>query len=123
MTASIGIVGCDFLKGMVPNPKRRVKVWNRDGIAGVAAQDLGLGDAEFKLTAIYSNSTAAVQSWAAALYLLQGTVVILQDDWGTSHSNCLITKVAPVVITPYMDPTTATIKARGECEIVGEKRS
>ncbi len=93
--ASVGNVICTFVKGEAPQPKQRVALWQVPGIAGYGARLDGLGDSEFQLTCVLYSTYMGVREWSAALHSLQGSLVVVINDWGNTFSRCLLRNVSP----------------------------
>ena len=93
MAGYIGGIACDIVSGNAAALKQRVERWELTGIDGYGAQLLGKGDSPFAFTAIKFGSGAAVDSWFANLEALQGTIVTIVDDCGTSRTSLLIERV------------------------------
>jgi len=92
--ATIGGITCTFVKpDFVRGPKQRLEVWQSPGLDGYGAQSLGLGDAEFRVTAVFYEVSADVEAWFRLLELLQGTIVSITDDWGLTYTGLLIVRV------------------------------
>ena len=114
--ASIGLVSCTFVKGTIPLLKMRVETWQVPGVDGYGAQLVGYGNAEFSVRAIGYGMFSVINSWAASLESLQGTVVTIVDDWGATSPYCLITRVH----TPEFRAAWGTHgDCRGEVRIEG----
>lgn len=120
--ADIGGVSCDFVKGEASDLKQRVETYEVPGRSGYGAHTLGLKDSPFRFTGTKKHDTSAnVDTWAASIQALQGTVVIIVDDWATSFTNLLITRVGQLRKTAGYDGSTHG--AHGVIEVEGVKVS
>lgn len=113
--ASIGGVPCSILRGNPGLIKIRVGVWEIPGVAGYGVQWEGLGDSGFALKAIFYSSALLVDAWAAALAALQGSSVVIVDDYGITHLACLLTDVGNVT----KNPAVHAGGCRGEIDLKG----
>lgn len=116
--ASIGAVGCDYVKGDSPGLKMRSRVWNVPGLHGYGLQLLGLGDAPFEFAAVQFGSGATLETWADSIDALQGTIVTIVNDLGISYGNCFIEQVGPLQLTTAM---AVGYSVRGELAVRGVK--
>lgn len=89
---AIGSISCDLLRGYPPGPLRRVETWQRPGVDGVGALDLGSGGNPIRLVASVRGVEAAVITFAAALEALVGSAVVITPELGTART-VLITRV------------------------------
>jgi hypothetical protein len=117
--ANIGGVTCDFVKGVSSGLKQRVLSWFSPGLNGQAALLLGYSDGTFSFRGVLYGTHSAVATWKVSIEALQGEVVTIVDDWGSSHSNCLITAVSPLVRTPARSNGVASSACRGELTVEG----
>jgi hypothetical protein len=92
--ADVGGVNCDMVKGATRDPTERVESHQVPGIDGVGAQLLGKGDSAFRFRAIKYGTNAQMNTWIAALEAFKGDIVTIVDDWGDSHTKCLIMRVS-----------------------------
>jgi hypothetical protein len=113
---SIGGIACTFVRGDAPLPKQRVMLWHVPGIDGYGAQRMGLGDSEFQFRCIAYGTVSAVGAWAIAVQALQGQLVTIVNDWGTSYPRCLICRASP---PRYTTAKIGTTQARGEIIVEG----
>jgi len=91
--ASFGGQSCTFIRGDANNPKARVDTWQIRGIAGYGAELLANGDAPGSFVLVLHDSAANVATWFGVIEAKQGSVVVVVNDWGTTYSNFLVTKV------------------------------
>lgn len=115
--ASIGSVGCTFVKGHLPAKKLRVEVWEVPGIDGYGAQTTGYGSSQFEIVAVLYSTIFGASAWADQIESLQGKLVTIIDDLGDSTANCLITNVSAMRITAAR--AVEGITTRGEITIQG----
>jgi len=113
--ASVGAVSCDFVRGSAPAKKQRVQVWSVPGLDGYGAKLFGLGDSETEFVLVKRGTSAAVLAWARLIEALQGTLVAVVNDWGSTTSAFLIESVAG----PEMAAELGYGGARGELRIRG----
>jgi len=113
--ASVGSVTTDFVSGTPAGLKRQLKVWTRPGLDGVGALDVGKSDGRARLQLEHHDTQSNVETWIADIEALQGQVVSITPDWGTTYDGCLITEVSQPEIRPYNDG--GTIKAIGRLTI------
>jgi hypothetical protein len=92
--AQIGGVLCTFVRGHCPQPKMRLMLWTVPGVDGIGAQAVGYNDSPFEVVAVLYSNALGIEAWKAALEGLQGTIVSITNDLGTTFSRCLITKVS-----------------------------
>jgi hypothetical protein len=92
--ASIGPVGCTFVRGNPPATKMRLQLWRVPGLDGYGAQALGYNDSPFEVLAVLYSDAVGVESWKVALEGLQGSIVTIINDLGASFGGCLITKLS-----------------------------
>jgi len=118
--SDIGGVSCDLLSGPAPALRERVEVWQVPGIDGYGAQTLGKGDAQYSFAAVRFGTSAEVDAWYASVQALQGSVLTVVDDWGTSHTSILLTRVNQLRKSAAQLPGTTRV-ARGAVEIEGVK--
>jgi hypothetical protein len=90
------------------------------GISGYGTALLGAANGEFSVTAVLLSNLAGVAVWEAALQAMQGTVVSIVDDHGTTHTYCELERVSNARITPAYQPGTGVTK-RGEIVLQGKK--
>ena len=91
--AGVGGIACTFVKGAARALKDRITLYQSPGRTGYGAHVTARGDAEFHFRAIKYHNRGEVDVWARSLEALQGTVVSIVDDWGFTHTNCLIVRV------------------------------
>jgi hypothetical protein len=113
--AMVGGITCTFVKGEAPLPKQRLVLWQVPGIDGFGAQTMGLGDSEFQFVCVYYGTPANVGAWARAIQAMQGQVVTVVNDWGTTYARCLLCRMTP----PHYTPAAHQGGARGEIRIEG----
>ncbi len=114
--ASIGGTSCTFVRGCAPPMKIEADVWRVAGLNGFGIQQLGYGDAAGKLTAVFYSSDAGVDTWAAALHALQGTIVTVVNDHGDSRGDVFLARLSELVKTSAYQPGTG-VTTRGQIEI------
>ena len=114
MATTIGAVACDLVRGDPKPQAQRLAVWYTPGIGSPGAHALGLGDGAFHVVAVEFAAAANLVTWHANLCALQGSVVSITNDWGTTYANCLITRVGPMVRT-----TANTTSGRAEVHVEG----
>lgn len=112
--ADVGGVSCDIVAGAVRTPTERVKLHQVPGIDGVAAQLLGLGDAIFRFRVVKRGTNAQMNTWIAAIEALKGSTVTIVDDWGDTHTNCLIEQLS------LPDKQPASDSSKNRCEMLVE---
>ena len=117
--ASIGAQSCTFVhdRGR-KGPRQRTIIWQNPGMDGYGAQTLGEGDAEFQVEAVLYDTTANIDTWAAAIEAMQGTVISIVDDRGTTHTSNLIVNVAAPMRTPAL---ASGVEERASIMISGVK--
>lgn len=119
--ASVHGVTCTLVKrGAGVNLAQRVETWSTPGMDGVGAQKIGKHDGAFRFLIKLYDTSANVDTWFAAIEALQGSIGTIVDDWGTSHTNCLITHVGERIKDAGQLPGS-TLAAIGELDIVGRK--
>lgn len=121
--AGVGGIACTFVKGAARALKDRMTLWQSPGRTGYGAHITARGDAEFRFRAINYANPGTVETWARNLESLQGTVVSIVDDWGFTHTNCLITRVGPPRMTAAAKFSSVPTfnGARGEVVVEGVK--
>ena len=91
---SIGAVSCDYLFGELSGLRERVLVQQVAGLNGYTAHKSGQGESAFAYLAVsYTTNVANAETFISDLEALQGTVVTITDDHGTSFENCLVVRV------------------------------
>ncbi len=93
MAATIGGVSCDFVKGDARDLKEAVDTWVTPGIDGFGAMVVGQRGSLAQFVAVKYAALADVLTWFAAVQALQSTMISIVDDWGTTHTNILITRI------------------------------
>ena len=93
MAAAIGGVSCDFVKGDARDLKESVDTWVTPGIDGYGAMAVGQRGSLVQFAAVKYAALADVLTWFAAVQALQSTMISIVDDWGTTHTNILITRI------------------------------
>ncbi len=114
--AGIGGVSCNMVKGEAPAKKERLRVWQVPGIDGYGAHADGLGDSAFVFLGVKYGLRAAIETWSTAIEALQGSVVSIVNDWGTTYTNCLIQHVSVPRITAAL---WTGVDTRGEIRVEG----
>jgi hypothetical protein len=104
--ASIGGVTCTFLRGVVPPLKEEAALSRRPGIDGFEIQLTGLGDSAGQLSAVAYGTNAACVTFAASIAALQGQVVSVTDDHGTTRSGVFVHRVGQPRKTAARNGTT-----------------
>lgn len=112
---SIGGIDCTFIRGEAPLPKQRVMLWQTPGVDGYGAQCLGLGDSEFQFVCVKYGTRVALGQWAAEIQTLQGRLVVVVNDWGTTYLRCLALRIG----RPRYSPALFQGGARGEIVLEG----
>lgn len=105
MAVSVGTLTVDIIRGRPVSLKDRVEVWERDGFDGIGARLNANGHGEFALKTVKyihgsneaTNKTNA-ETHIADAAALQGTVVTVEDNWGTTYQNCLVRRFAEEVL-------------------------
>lgn len=115
--AQIGGVLCTFVRGNCPNPKMRIELWRVPGLDGYGAQALGLNDSPFEVTAILYSNKAGVELWKDSIEGLQGSIVSITNDLGSTTQNCLILKISNM--RPMAAIAAGGITTRGEIIVEG----
>lgn len=92
--ASVGGIGCTFCRTIKRQaPKERLSIWQIPGVDGVGAQAEGDGDSHLAVECIGFGTAAVIEAWFQGIEALQGTVVTVVDDWATTFSSLLVTRV------------------------------
>jgi hypothetical protein len=115
--ASIGNVGCTFVKGFCPAAKMRLEVWTVPGLDGYGAAVMGRNDAPFQVLAILYSNILGIDLWRTQLESLQGHIVTIVNDQGVSFPNCLILKLSPLKSAAAF--AESGITQRGEMTVEG----
>ena len=118
--AAVHGVTCTMVKGAGTTLAQRTEIWATPGMDGVGAQKVGKHDGSFTFEAVKYDTSAAVDTWFAAIEALQSAIGTIVDDWGTSHTNCLIVQVGQRVKRAAKLPGD-TLEAIGRLQIVGRK--
>ena len=121
--ASVGGVSCTFVhdaKGGIPPLRQRSETWHATGIDGYGIQLLGKGESEFTVRAVLYSNNAGIDTWAALLHAMQGLLVVIIDDHGTTYTYCYLKTVGNVAKTPAKIPG-GEVTTRGEIKISGCK--
>jgi aspartate aminotransferase-like enzyme len=116
MASTIGGVACTFLRGSLATMPQRVVTWSVPGINGEGIALLGRSGIEVRLTAVLYGTALAVETWAAALRAVQGTICAVSTDLGETSAGVLLLAVSPPQKTPARIPGTTTT-LRGQCEL------
>lgn len=120
--ATVGGIACTFLRAPDGSPPaaiaQEVELWRVQGLNGYGIAWLGLGNGEFRVSAVFISSNAGVDAWASSLRAKQGTAVSILDDAGGVFSNCVLVTVGAPVKTPWVQPGTG-VSVRGEIQISG----
>ncbi len=93
MSGTFGGIACNFLRGTQASPKTRLDVWQRPGIDGYGAIDLGKGDSKTEFILVAFGLYAATIGWGISIEDKQGAVVTVVNDWAESMANFLVEKV------------------------------
>ena len=112
--ATVGAVGCTMVRGDCPGLAERSRLWQVPGHNGYGIQLLGTGNGRFGLVCIYYSTAADVAAWHANLQALQGTIVSIVNDYGTTYTYCFIHRVGPLLRT-----VAGATGCRGECQVSG----
>lgn len=119
--ASVHGVSCTMVKrGAGVTLAQRTEIWATPGMDGVGAQKIGKHDGAFRFTAELYDTSGNVDTWFAAIEALQATIGTIIDDWGTSHTNCLIVHVGERIKEAATLPGS-TLAAIGRIEVTGRK--
>jgi len=117
MAANIGGTSCDFVQsGDVTPCRERVSTWHVPGRDSVGAMQLGQNDGGGSVRALKFGTAAAVNAWIDAIEAMAGTVVTIENDFGDTDANCLITRVAPAQKSAAYVPGSSTT-TRGQLDI------
>ncbi len=100
MPQSVGGVACTFVKGNTNELGDGVFTWRSVGQDGIGAQKTGRNKGEFSFRAILYGNSATMETFIAAIRALRATVVSIEDDWGITHTNLLITETSMANRTP-----------------------
>jgi len=121
---SIGGVSCEFIPSAERPPavlREEVELFRIPGISGYGSLLTGAADGSFRLeVAEYVASAAAARVWETALQSLQGQVVTIVDDQGTSHTYCLLMHVGNATVQAGWSPGTG-VSQRASLTIDGVK--
>ena len=93
MAANIGGVSCTFVRGGFPVLKYRTRRWAVPGIDGHGLMVMGRGNSSCELIAVFYSNNTGVNTWAAALEALQGTIVSAENDQGDTTSDLFVEQV------------------------------
>lgn len=100
MAANIGGESVDLISATAAALKPVVEKEHRFGFDGYSLRTVGAAQGEFHArTSRYfygdtpANNAAAAKTHLAACAALQGTIVEMEDDWGTTISNVLVERV------------------------------
>lgn len=118
--ATIGGITCTFVKGQGQSLTPRMELWNRPGMNGYGAMELGNGDSPFVFRAVGYALNAAVTTWINSLQALKGSVVTIVDDFGTTWASMLVTSSTIVSRTPRVNHD-GNGDVRGEVQVEGVK--
>lgn len=114
--ASIGGTSCTFVRGVLPPLRVESHVWRAPGYNGYGIKLLGYGDAAGQVLAVFFSNDAGIDTWAAALHALQGTMVTVINDHGDSAGNVFLARVSVPVKSAARIPGSA-VTTRGEIQI------
>ena len=122
MGANVGGVSCDFVRHRpgVRGQQKRVQIWEVPGYDGFGALIMGKSGALFAFTVIKFGTGAQVQTWIDAVEAKKGSLVTIEDDWGTEHTGCLIRRMGTPAKEAAHIPGSA-IEAWGQMVIEGVK--
>ena len=115
MAGSIGAVSCSFVHGECKPLSQRIPVWETPGLSGYGAQKLGLGDAPFRVSAVYFGSEANAEAWLVLVQATVGTTVTITNDRSEAFANCLIQRVGEPRWSPAVNASSTH-----RCEVLVE---
>lgn len=122
--AAIGGITVDFLKGGPPEtPRAIVELLERSGADGTGARLGPVRSQPVELFAtVFSANLTAAKAAEEAIGALQGTVVTIVDEWGTSITDCLVQRARPVgrraVLLPVTGYPALQQRIRSDVQIV-----
>ncbi len=106
MAVSVGSVPCDLVAGKFRAPTSRVETWQRLGMDGYGARDLGKGNSSFRVRIFKEDTAENIDIWIAAIQDLADTIVSIVDDWGITTTDCIIQQIGEPRKTPVHIPGT-----------------
>ena len=119
MAANIGGVSCSYVTGRVPSWGIRLKTWTRPGMSGVGALDLGDSGERGQIVGVKFDTLTNVNTWAYNIELLQGTLIALENDLGTTWTGVLVHSVRVDEIRSVR--RNGVLAARGQCTLEVEQ--
>lgn len=117
MATNIGGVSCDFVKGFATGPSESVKTFRRPGLNGNGAKKQAQESGQFNFTGIKFDSNSNVESWQTDIEAKRSTIIDIEDDFGITHSDCLVTEVSPLTKSAVVE--SGTLKVRAEMSVSG----
>ena len=113
--ATFGGVSCSFVRGEAAPLTERASIWQLPGHNGYGIQHLGTGDAECAFALVYFSSIANVAAWLAAVQALKGSIVSVENDWGTTYNYIYVARLS----APMRGPAWHAGGCRGEIRVQG----
>lgn len=97
--ATFGGIACTFIHNQgVANLRQRIEMWVVPGVDNVGSRKLGASDSQWAFELVLYGSSANVEAWYSAICNLQGTVITIVDDWGTTYAaNMLVAQIGPLM--------------------------
>jgi hypothetical protein len=97
-TPSIGSYSPDYIISRCTQPATVVDVWSVPGVDGIGAQQMGTRGGEFQLVSVeyffgYTDNSTSANTTESDCYAMQGTILTVTDNYGTTWENMLVTKV------------------------------
>lgn len=122
MSGTVGGITCDIVRPNTPTGKKqRTETWIVPGLTGIGAHKLGVNESEWEFTIIEFDTAVNVFAWAASIEALQGTVIIVVDDWGTTYTGMLMTGASNPVRSPALHAKALALTGvRGVMTIRGQ---
>ncbi len=117
MAPNIGGVGCNFVKGFASGPSESIKTFRRPGINGNGAKKQAQESGQFNFTGLLFDSDFNVESWQTDIEALRSTIIDIEDDFGITHSDCLVADVSPLAKVAVVE--SGVLKIRGEITVSG----
>lgn len=121
MSGTVGGVACDIVRPDSPIAKKtRLGMWIIPGLNGVGAHKLGQNDSQFRFVCVEYATRAAINTWAALIESLQGSVIVIVDDHGETYAGMLVVQVSnPSKVPAWHPQSLGTTGYRGEITIQG----
>jgi len=93
MAGTLGGVSATFVRGRPRELKTALDIWVVAGRDGYGVMDIGLRNSEFRFEVVNYDTSADLETWAASMAALQGTIITVVNDFGDSYDKMLVVRV------------------------------